>query len=92
MIFFVFYNDTMLVNTLKLSLQSRFKIKDSGQVANMLGIKVDNSVSFIKLSQERTFELLLGHYGMFVSLYERPWCLTLQKEYKKALMYFRTRN
>lgn len=62
--FFVFYNDNRLAELLKSSLLRHFKLKDLGQVRNMLGIKVERDANSIKLSQENRIDKLLDRFGM----------------------------
>lgn len=63
-IFFVFYNDNRLADSLKTSLSKVFKLKDLGPVRNMLGIKVERDATSIKLSQENRIDKLLDRFGM----------------------------
>lgn len=53
--FFIFYNDLFAVNNLKETLHTNFKIKDLGELAYALGMKIEREMGWIKIKSKTVF-------------------------------------
>jgi hypothetical protein len=59
-------NDRTLMDTIKLSLSTRFKMKDLGPVHHLLGVNVerDRSLGLLRISQKQYLKDVLQRFGM----------------------------
>lgn len=62
--FLIFYNNGKWKNELKQQLTSQFRMKDLGEVSNILGIRVERNGKTIKLDQQRYIEDILKRFNM----------------------------